>query len=175
MRCGKVKTCICSIIKLYCWFLILGSYARGCEILPTYKFSHVKFLPLSAFWKDPIQSCRHASIIVSSSHNFFVFKFSVWIVQWPFTTSMGDLCDRIELHRKFWVYRILNVFPYKLKNLWKSDFWSILVKFSIFAYVLLKLSYFEVRTCSLWNHRLDVCSYFGMYGKRRPIAILWYQ
>ena len=28
---------------------------------------------------------------------------------------------------------------------------------------------------SLWRHMLDVCTYFGMHGKRRSIAILWYQ
>ena len=24
-------------------------------------------------------------------------------------------------------------------------------------------------------HDLDILTYFGMYGKKRPIAILWYQ
>ena len=28
---------------------------------------------------------------------------------------------------------------------------------------------------SLWRHTLDVCTHFGMYRKRRPIPILWYQ
>ena len=28
---------------------------------------------------------------------------------------------------------------------------------------------------SLWRHTWDVGTYFGIYSKRRPIAILWYQ
>ena len=28
---------------------------------------------------------------------------------------------------------------------------------------------------SLWRHTWDVVSYFGTYGKRRPLAILWYK
>ena len=27
----------------------------------------------------------------------------------------------------------------------------------------------------LWRHTWDVGNYFGIYGKRRPLAILWYQ
>ena len=27
---------------------------------------------------------------------------------------------------------------------------------------------------SLWRHTLDVWTYFGMYGMRRPVAIIWY-
>ena len=28
---------------------------------------------------------------------------------------------------------------------------------------------------SLWRHTWDVGTYFDMYGKRRPLAIVWYQ
>ena len=48
-----------------------------------------------------------------------------------------------------------------------------------FAYVFWKSAIFDVRPCfmtSLWCHTLDVCTYFGMYGKTRLIAIiLWYK
>ena len=37
-----------------------------------------------------------------------------------------------------------------------------------FGIDLLVLPHYDV-------HTLDVCTYFGMYGKRRPITILWYQ
>ena len=55
-------------------------------------------------------------------------------------------------------------------------FRTFLVKFSILAYISLKIGYFEL------GHDYDVTLtsyvgywYFGMYGKRRPFAILWYQ
>ena len=50
---------------------------------------------------------------------------------------------------------------------------TFLAKFPILAYVLLKIGYFEVWT--YLRHILDVCTSFGMYEKRRPLAILWYQ
>ena len=28
---------------------------------------------------------------------------------------------------------------------------------------------------SLWRHSRDAGTYFGIYGKKRPLAILWYQ
>ena len=50
-------------------------------------------------------------------------------------------------------------------------------KFSIFACISPKIGYsdlgndYDVTVTSY----LDVGSYFGMYGKRRPLAILWCQ
>ena len=34
---------------------------------------------------------------------------------------------------------------------------------------------FAMIMTSLWCHTKDVGTYFGMYGKRRPLAILWHQ
>ena len=52
-------------------------------------------------------------------------------------------------------------------------FRTFLEKFSIFAFIS-KNGYFELRDeydVTSW----DVGTYFGMYGKCRPLAILWYQ
>ena len=48
-----------------------------------------------------------------------------------------------------------------------SDIQNFLAKFSILAYISLKIGYFEL------GHDY-VGTYFGIYGKRRPLAILWH-
>ena len=49
------------------------------------------------------------------------------------------------------------------------SFWGVLS----FGLVLLKIGYFEVRPY-VYEVFFDViCTYFGLHGKRRPIAILW--
>ena len=57
------------------------------------------------------------------------------------------------------------------KKMWNSDTYNFLSK--ILAYISLKsaiLSSAMIMT-SLWRHTWDVGTYFGMYGKRRPLAI----
>ena len=54
-------------------------------------------------------------------------------------------------------------------------FETFLAKCSDFDYVsscLLKIG--SCFMTLLWRHTLDVCTYIGMFWKRRPIAILWY-
>ena len=61
----------------------------------------------------------------------------------------------------------------------KSKLQTLLAKFSILA----NLAHTENRLffssamvmTSLLRHTWVVVTYFGMYGKRRPIAILWYK
>ena len=56
-------------------------------------------------------------------------------------------------------------------------FRTFLAKFSIFAFISLKIGYFELGN----DYEVTVTSYLGfgmyvgMYGKRRPLVILWYQ
>ena len=49
-------------------------------------------------------------------------------------------------------------------------FGTFLAKLSIFAYILLKIGYFELGDDSdvMRRHGWDVCTYFGMFGKKRP-------
>ena len=57
------------------------------------------------------------------------------------------------------------------------DIWNILTTFLDFGLLKLTILRFGLalwRHCD-WHYTLDVRTYFGMYGKRRPIAILWYQ
>ena len=73
-----------------------------------------------------------------------------------------------------------NAIPFKSQKPGENlIFGTLLETFSIFNSVLLKICYFEVQSC-LWCH-CDVIHWtfililVCMYGKRRPIAILWYQ
>ena len=52
---------------------------------------------------------------------------------------------------------------------WYFELFSEIFNFVNLAYI--SLNDYDVTVTSYW----DVCSYFGMYGKRRPLAILWYQ
>ena len=48
--------------------------------------------------------------------------------------------------------------PYEI-----TIFGTFFAKFSMLAYVLLKVGYFEVWTCSLLRDTFDVCTRFGIY------------
>ena len=56
-------------------------------------------------------------------------------------------------------------------------FRTFLMKFLILAYGSLKTAILNIAMIitSLRHHTWDNGTYFGMYGKRRPLAILWYQ
>ena len=66
----------------------------------------------------------------------------------------------------------------KKKKKWNSNIWNILGKIFNFGQCFTENRLFwglNMFMMSLWHHMLDVCTYFGTDGKRRPIAILWYQ
>ena len=64
----------------------------------------------------------------------------------------------------------------KKKNGEKPIFGTFLATFSDFGLCFTLFTENWLLQGSLWRHALDVCTYLGMYGMRRPmIAILWYQ
>ena len=68
--------------------------------------------------------------------------------------------------------RNVSPFSYKPKTLWHPDIYNFLSEIFNLVYTSLKIDYFEL------GHDYEVTdagTYFGMYGKKRPLAILWYQ
>ena len=64
------------------------------------------------------------------------------------------------------------------KTEWNSNIWNFSGKIFNFGLCFTENRLFggsAMFMMSLWRHMLDVCTYVGMYGKRGPIPILWYQ
>ena len=69
-------------------------------------------------------------------------------------------------------------FRYKPKTGSNTDIWNIFGQIFDFGLCFTENRLFwgsAMFMTPLWRHTLHVCTYLGMYGKRKPMAILWCQ
>ena len=89
----------------------------------------------------------------------------------PYVTIKKKITDCLVLKLTLYI-RNVSSFSYKPKTLWNPDSYNLLSEIFNLIYIPLKIGYFEL------GHDYEVTdagTYFGMYGKKRPLAILWYQ
>ena len=76
-----------------------------------------------------------------------------------------------------WIYVKLTIsLHYKPKTRWNSDIWNLFSKiFHFRLYWKSAILSSAMIMTSMWPHTRDFGTFFGLYGKRRPLLILWYQ